>query len=825
MARRSLFAHACRGAALALFAGALTNAALVVPEATAGAAQTTTIQAPNLRQPSAGGYWEMASDGGIFSFGAAGFHGSMGGVPLNEPVVGGAATPSSNGYWEVASDGGIFAFGTAPFEGSMGGVPLNAPVVGMAATPDGQGYWEVASDGGIFSFGDAGFRGSMGGVPLNKPVVGMAATPTGNGYWEVASDGGIFSFGTAPFEGSMGGVPLNSPVVGMAATPTGSGYWEVAADGGVFSFGAAQFYGSMGGKFLYKPIVGIAATPTGAGYTLVAADGGTFDFGTAGFYGSMGGKPLNEPVVGLSMVGPTTGGQVLMVGTYDGHQGQYSTIQAAVDAAKPGDWILIAPGDYKADDTLTSPPTKARVGEGWYGGVTITTPDLHLRGMTRSSVIVDGTKPGSSPCTSKPTAQETGATVTGVTGPVGRNGIEVWKADDVSIQNLTVCNFLNVNGNGGEQVWWNGGEGTGVIGLSGYSGSYLTATSSFDGTVAGSKAAGNYGIFASTSAGPGVWDQIYASNFDDSGMYVGACQQACDAWIHNAWMENSALGYSGTNSGGVFVIDHSQFDNNEDGFDTNTQSVGDPPPPQNGSCPDGGVSSFTHTTSCWVFMDNDVHNNNNPTAPGYGAVGQPTGTGMTVSGATHDTVMDNSFSTNGAWGTLFVPYPDTDPGAPGVCTGSGGHLALTACVYDPEADALIGNTYSHNGFFGNPTNGDFGQITFFGTEPQNCYSANAAPDGYTPSDLESAQPTCGPITKGGTTGGKLGTSSSLINQVLCDTGFAPDFGITCTSTDYKYPTPKSATAVLTPVPTTLPTMPNPCQGVPENAWCPDGKPV
>ena len=45
-----------------------------------------------------------------------------------------AATPTGKGYWEVASDGGLFAFGTAPFYGSMGGKPLNEPIVGMAAT-------------------------------------------------------------------------------------------------------------------------------------------------------------------------------------------------------------------------------------------------------------------------------------------------------------------------------------------------------------------------------------------------------------------------------------------------------------------------------------------------------------------------------------------------------------------------------------------------------------------------------------------------------------------------------------------------------------------
>jgi hypothetical protein len=45
-----------------------------------------------------------------------------------------AATPTGGGYWEVASDGGIFSFGNAAFHGSMGGHALNEPIVGMAAT-------------------------------------------------------------------------------------------------------------------------------------------------------------------------------------------------------------------------------------------------------------------------------------------------------------------------------------------------------------------------------------------------------------------------------------------------------------------------------------------------------------------------------------------------------------------------------------------------------------------------------------------------------------------------------------------------------------------
>ncbi len=246
------------------------------------------------------GYRLVATDGGTFSFGSLPFCGSMGGQPLDAPIVGMAATPDGGGYWEVAADGGLFAFGDAGFFGSMGGRPLNRPIVGMAATPDGGGYWEVAADGGLFAFGDAGFFGSMGGRPLNRPIVGMAATPDGGGYWEVAADGGLFAFGDVGFFGSMGGKPLDAAIVGMAATPDGGGYWEVAADGGLFAFGDVGFFGSMGGKPLDAAIVGMAATPDGGGYWEVAADGGLFAFGDVGFFGSMGGRPLNRPIVAMS---------------------------------------------------------------------------------------------------------------------------------------------------------------------------------------------------------------------------------------------------------------------------------------------------------------------------------------------------------------------------------------------------------------------------------------------------------------------------------------------------------------------------------------------
>ena len=217
--------------------------------------QTLVLSAPITRP----GYDEVASDGGIFNHGGAGFYGSLGGLTLDKPIVGMASTPDAQGYWLVASDGGVFAEGDSHFFGSLGGLTLNKPIVGMAVTPDGGGYWLVASDGGVFAEGDAVFYGSMGGKPLNKPIVGMASTPDGRGYWLVASDGGIFTEGDAGFFGSLGGLTLNKPIVGMAPTPDGGGYWLVASDGGIFTKGEAVFSGSEGGAELNKPVVGMGA--------------------------------------------------------------------------------------------------------------------------------------------------------------------------------------------------------------------------------------------------------------------------------------------------------------------------------------------------------------------------------------------------------------------------------------------------------------------------------------------------------------------------------------------------------------------------------------
>ena len=226
-----------------------------------------------------GGYWTVTPAGAVTPHGAAPALGSpaLSNLRLAQPIVGMTATTDGNGYWLVASDGGIFSYGDATFYGSSGSIHLNKPIVGMAATSDGRGYWLVASDGGIFSYGDATFYGSTGSIVLNKAVVGMAVTTDGGGYWLLASDGGIFSYGDAYFYGSTGSIHLNLPIVGMAPTPDGRGYSLVAFDGGIFTFGDADFYGSTAGWGVYA--YGMIINPATAGYDVVTANGTSVAFG------------------------------------------------------------------------------------------------------------------------------------------------------------------------------------------------------------------------------------------------------------------------------------------------------------------------------------------------------------------------------------------------------------------------------------------------------------------------------------------------------------------------------------------------------------------
>ncbi len=511
-------------------------------------------------------------------------------------------------------------------------------------------------------------------------------------------------------------------------------------------------------------------------------------------------------VVIAAVLAPAAGARVLRVGTFREVAGQFRSIEAAIDAAKPGDWILIAPGDYKTQ-TARSPRGRPDL----QAGLLITRRGVYLRGMNRTTVVIDGTKPGSPRCSRKATDQNFGPKSS--KGPKGLNGILIYKADNVWVQNLTVCNFLSGSGDAGNEIWWNGGDGSGTIGGKGYDGSYLTATNTF---YANEKTAAQYGVYSSNWTG-GTFYESYASNFNDSGFYIGACQQACDQTVSRVWAEFNAVGYSGSNSGGELVVKDSEFDNNEDGFDTGSIN-GDGPPPQDGSCPRDGFSSITGTHSCWVFMDNYVHDNNNPNVPASGAAAAgPVGTGLSVSGGRNDTIMDNRFIGNDAWGVIFVPYLDN--GKP--CTGGtfDSPLGAGSCLFDEFGNALTDNTFVNDGSYGHPSNGDFAQVNEENGHATDCYSGNTGQGGAgltaDSAKLQQTDPTCSgaPVSAGA-------SSPEFLAEVLCDSQveIVPGQPATCPTGQY----PRRKRVVMHPLPH-LPTMPNPCAGVPANPWCPAHK--
>src|SRR5437588_5774175 len=216
-------------------------------------------------------------------------------------------------------------------------------------------------------------------------------------------------------------------------------------------------------------------------------------------------------------------------------------------------------------------------------------------------------------------------------------------------------------------------------------------------------------------------------------------------------------------------------------------------------------------------MHNYVHDNNNPNIPAAGlAAAGPVGTGISLAGARNDTVMNNKFVNNNAWGAVLVPFPDSGP----PCTG-GTNAGGQVCLYDEFGDALLNNTFSHNGAYKNPTNGDFA-LTNSEPGPTDCFAGNkdtAGPLTSSPSNAQQMYPVCDGHTV--PPSDLNPQSAQFTEEVACDsTLYFPLVGkVPCLPTDHY---PRRTKTVMHPLPPAreLRTMPHPCAGVPANPWCP-----
>ena len=227
-----------------------------------------------LPPPSSGPTMRAATaDGWVVVSGSASHVGDARGLALVAPIVDLAPTPTGAGYWLVGSDGGIFAYGDAGYHGrSHGGTS-----VAIATTPSGTGYWLARSTGKVKAYGSAVHRGDAANLALAAPIVTMASTPDGSGYWLFAADGGVFAYGSAGYYGApSAGAGGNDNIVAAEVTASGLGYWIVASDGTVWSYGDATPWGSGG-----QNIIDIVATAGGHGYWLISANGAATGFGGA----------------------------------------------------------------------------------------------------------------------------------------------------------------------------------------------------------------------------------------------------------------------------------------------------------------------------------------------------------------------------------------------------------------------------------------------------------------------------------------------------------------------------------------------------------------
>jgi peptidoglycan hydrolase-like protein with peptidoglycan-binding domain len=242
----------------------------------------------------------------VTAYGSAPAQGPDGSMPFSRPpvAIARAGAERTAGYWLASDDGGVYSFGAAKFFGSLAGTGPAHPVVGIAAPPSGAGYWLAADDGGVFAYGAAPFLGSLGDRRPASPITAIAATPSGAGYWLVAGDGGVFAFGDAPYLGGPTGVEPGSSIVGMAVSQSGKGYWLAAADGRVFAYGDAAFLGAQNAGAIPAPISGIAAPPSGGGYWLVGKDGQVYAFGVPDEGSADDAGPVEGTALGIAAFAP-----------------------------------------------------------------------------------------------------------------------------------------------------------------------------------------------------------------------------------------------------------------------------------------------------------------------------------------------------------------------------------------------------------------------------------------------------------------------------------------------------------------------------------------
>ena len=298
-------------------------------------AAVTSPSATNTAKP---GYWLVAGDGGVFSFGSARYGGSTAKVfgRAKLPGVTGVAAAPGGGYWLVTATGGVFPLGGASYFGSVASLNLSAGATpAIAAAPAGQGYYILAPWGDVFAFGDARFEGSCSRAECGKSeAVALVPDSTGEGYWLVLSNCHVIAFGGAPALSSQTCLQSAShsrdTVQAAGRAPDGNGFWALLSSGSVYAFGSAAGYAhwaggngaggngagqgtsatatepgaakpvGLGPSGASAPLRAVAIVPTrdGNGAWVVRSNGSVETLGNAAPLGGLPqGAKLNQPII------------------------------------------------------------------------------------------------------------------------------------------------------------------------------------------------------------------------------------------------------------------------------------------------------------------------------------------------------------------------------------------------------------------------------------------------------------------------------------------------------------------------------------------------